>query len=222
MKKRILFLLFSVIAIVSVVIVACNKDNPLAVTPPLENRLAKDVLFKNTILAATDMGMSLDIESLSTESNIDQLKMIAVKIDNKTATAADYDKIKTITGVSYDDFIAKLQNFGKALYALDKAYPELGKMKPDEMSLTFTKAIKASPEINSLVANPLGASLRVANCPLRDLCKLAVTLAKIFGGDALCALIGTSTIPIIGGLLCQLILSIGVNILNGICMALPC
>jgi hypothetical protein len=222
MKKRILFLLFSVMAVSSVVMVACKKDNLVGVDQSLQNRLSKDVLFENTILAATDMGMNLDVEALSKDANIEILKSIAARINNKTAIAADYEQIKAITGVSYDEFIGKLQTFGMALYELNKAYPELGKMKQDDMSALFGKAIQSNPEINSLVVNPIGSTLRVGACPLQDICKLAVVLAKIFGGDALCLLIGTATIPIIGGLLCQLILSVGVAILNGICGVLPC
>ena len=97
-------------------------------------------------------------------------------------------------------------------------------MNQEEMSATFGKAIKANPEISNLVANPVlvDQTMRFAACPLQDICKLAVALVKIFAGDTVCAAIGVATIPIIGGLICQLILTLGVAVLNGICGVLPC
>lgn len=224
MKKRILFLAFAVFAMSATVLVSCNKDSISAVDQSLEARLSKDARFENTIVAATDLGLSLNIEALNQEANIQALKMIALRIENKTATPADYEQVKAITGLPYEAFIAKLKTFGESLYELNKAYPELADMKQEDLSSTFGKAIKANPEINNLVVNPVlvGETLRVGACPLQDICKLAVALVKIFAGDTICAAIGVATIPIIGGLICQLILTLGVAILNGICGVLPC
>lgn len=224
MKKRILFLAFSIFAMSAVVLVSCNKDSISAVDQSLEARLSKDAKFENTILAATDLGLSLNIEALSKDANIQTLKMIALRIENKTATPADYEQVQAITGLPYEAFIEKLSAFGKTLYELNQAYPELAKMKQEDMSAAFGKAIKANPEINNLIVTPVlvNETMRVAACPLQDICKLAVALTKIFAGDTICAAIGVATIPIVGGLLCQLVLTLGVAILNGICGVLPC
>src|SRR6186997_158839 len=100
MKKRILILMLGIFSITAVLLVACNKDSITPAGPSLEDRLAKDPVFKNTILAATDIGMSFDVQSLSSAQNIEELKAIVAKINDKTATAADYDRVETITGVS--------------------------------------------------------------------------------------------------------------------------
>lgn len=202
---------------------SCSKSNPAAVTPPsLESRLANDQAFKNTLTAAADLGMNLNITSLNNDANIAELQQIAARINNKMASTQDYARIQEITGVSYNDFVAKLQTFGNSLNELSKKYPELSKMKQNDLSATFTKAIQLNPSLQSFVNNPTGKALRTAACPLRDICNLAVVLTKIFAGDTICTAISVSTIPVVGGLLCQLILTLGAGILTGICNALPC
>ncbi|MDB5226741.1 MAG: hypothetical protein JWN78_934 [Bacteroidota bacterium] len=222
MKKHLHSLLLMFVCTSSLLIGSCNKEAAVVAQQSIETRLANDPVFKNTLTAAADLGMNLNIESLSKESNIADLKSIAERINNKTATAQDYARIKEITGVSYADFIAQLQKFALSLNDLNKKYPELSKMKQAELSSTVTKAIQLNPALQSFVNNPTGKALKVAACPLRDICNLAVVLVKLFGGDAICTAISVSTIPVIGGILCQLILSVGVSILVGICNALPC
>ena len=222
MKKYFHSLLLMFVCGSSLLIESCNKEVAAVKQQSIESRLANDPLFKNTLTAAADLGMNLNIESLSKESNIVDLKSIAEKINNKTASTQDYARIKEITGVPYADFIAQLQKFAISLNDLNKKYPELSKMKEAEVSAAVTKAIQLNPALQSFVNNPTGKAMKAAACPLRDICNLAVVLVKLFGGDAICTAISVSTIPIIGGILCQLVLSVGVSILAGICNALPC
>ncbi|QQR96804.1 MAG: hypothetical protein IPK18_07705 [Sphingobacteriales bacterium] len=151
-----------------------------------------------------------------------ELETLATKINNKTATAADYDKVEQIVGVPYDEFIVKVRDFALALNDLNKAYPELSKMKQADVQATLTKAIELNPELKNSLGNSLVINGRTEACPLRDICNLAVTLTKLFAGDAICLAINVTTVPVVGGLLCSLVLNIGAGLLTAICNALPC
>jgi hypothetical protein len=201
--------------------VSCQKETAL-LTETLDVRLSKDQVFKNVLDAAADMGTSLNVETLSNDDNMTELRSIAERINSNTATPQDYDRVEAISGVTYSEFIGTLQRFGLALNELNKKYPELSNMSQTDLSATVTSAIQANPELQNFVSNPDGITQRINGCPLRDLCNLAVTLTRLFAGDAICAAISVATIPIIGGLLCNLILNLGVGILTGICNALPC
>ncbi len=202
--------------------VSCQKETKVT-KDTLESRLANDDVFKNVLTAAAEMGTQLNADALSNENNITTLQDIVGRINNQTATAADYANVKTITGVTYDEFIKTLQNFGLTLNELNKKYPELGKMNQADLSAIVTKSIQSNPDLQEFVSNPNGTELlRINGCPLRDLCNLAVTLTRLFAGETICAAINVTTIPVVGGILCQLVLNLGVGILTGICNALPC
>lgn len=221
MKKSIQKLFMMLMIASTYFFVSCQKQTAL-VNESLDVRLSKDVLFKNVLDAAADMGTSLNVESLSNDNNLSELRAIAARINSNTATPQDYERVEAISGVTYNEFIGTLQRFGLALNELNKKYPELSNMNQNDISATVTSAIQANPELQNFVNNPGGVVQRVVGCPLRDLCNLAVTLTRLFAGDAICTAISVTTIPIIGGLLCTLILNIGVGILTGICNALPC
>lgn len=224
MKKHFLpILMLFIIAFTTFTFVSCNKEVAnVTSNDALDTKLSNDILFKNTIDAAAQLGLTLNVDALSNNKNITELETLATKINNKTASTADYARVQVIVGVSYDELIASLQKFGLALNELNKKYPELAKMDQTEMASTFTKAIQSNTDLQNFVNNPTNQVLRVAGCPLRDICNLAVTLTKLFAGDAICTAINVTTIPVVGGLLCQLVLNLGVGILTGICNALPC
>lgn len=221
MKKSI-FSLLSVVLVASTLFVSCNKVADVTSAPPLEERLSKDKVLSDAIAAATDLYLKTSNGTLSEPNSIPALEAIAVKINNKTASTADYQAVEAIVGMSYNDFIQELQNFGIALSKVNEKYPELAKMNQADLQATFKKSI----ELNPTLQNSLGASAlvdgRVTACPLRDICNLAVTLTRIFAGDAICAAINVTTIPVVGGLLCTLVLNLGVGLLTAICNALPC
>ena len=222
MKKSILLLAISLFSFSTLMTVSCKKETEKVVEQSLEEKLSVDARFKTAIEAATSMATSFNVESLSNPQNIEALKNIATKINNKTATAADYDKVQQIAGVSYNDLIGSLARYNTALSELNNAYPELASMSQDQVAAIVTKSIKANNQLNKMVASPavIGEFAKAA-CPLQDVCKLAVTLTNLFAGNAICAAIGIS-IPVIGDIVCKLILTLGVGILNGICGALPC
>lgn len=224
MKKQFLpILMLFIFAFTTFTFVSCNKEvTKVKSNETLDTKLSKDALFKNTLDAAAQLGMTLNVDALSDNKNIAELETLAAKINNKTASTADYARVQVIVGVSYDELIASLQKFGLTLNELNKKYPELAKMDQTEMASTFTKAIQSNSDLQNFVNNPTNQVLRVAACPLRDICNLAVVLTKLFAGDTICTAINVTTIPVVGGLLCQLVLNLGVGILTGICNALPC
>lgn len=221
MKK---LLLLPMLAMLSIVFFpSCNKDvaEEVKQETSLSARLANDKSFSDVVNSAVALYKSTSTDLLDNEVKINELKAIAVKINNKTATAEDKVRAEALLGVSFDEYVIKLKDYGVALASLDKKFPELKNMSNDTQSSLFADAMKQNTELNALM-QPQMVNGRVVACPLRDICKLAVSLAAMFGGEALCTAIDVSTIPIIGGLLCRLIITLGTNILNGICMALPC
>lgn len=222
MKRNLLVLAIAVFGLSSVLTVSCKKEAAVVAEQTLEDKLSADARFIATIEAAAEMGTSLNVESLSNTQNIEELKVIAAKINNKTANSAEYDRVKEIAGVSFEEMIGSLGKFNMALSELNKAYPELASMPSDELSAIVTKAIKDNSELTNFLSNPInGGEFMKAGCPLQDICKLAVTLTNLFAGNAICAALGIS-IPVIGDIVCRLVLTLGVAILNGICGALPC
>jgi hypothetical protein len=207
---------------VGILFTSCKKDEVVNESSSVALRLAKDQVFLDVVNASVNLYNNTSKELLDNKEKQNELLAIATKIQDKTATEADYKSAEAILGVKYEDFILNLKNFGTSIYALNQKYPNISKMKNDEMSKLFADAIAANPELSSSLGQSALVNGRIVACPLRDICKLAVTLAALFGGEPLCVAINVSTIPVIGGLLCQLILNIGTNILNGICMALPC
>lgn len=216
--------LFNKMAIVFAVVLftgSCSKENKLA-PATLEEKIAKDASLKQAIESATDLYQSLSKTYVQNPAESAELEQLAAKINNKTATAQDFSRVQQITGVSYDVFIGKIRNFALALNNLNKSYPELSKMKQQDLQKTLSKAIELNPELKNSLGKATVINGRTEACPLRDICNLAVTLTKLFAGDAICTAISVTTIPVVGGLLCSLVLSLGAGLLTAICNALPC
>ncbi len=215
--------LFNRLAIFLAVILftgACSKESNLK--PTLEDRISQDVNLKKAIDNATDLYTSLSREYVQTAAQNSELELLANKINNKTATAADYARVQQIVGMPYDEFIGKVRNFALSLNDLAKSNPELAKMDAAQAQKVLTKAIDSNPELRSSLGKTLVINGKAEKCPLRDICNLAVTLTKMFAGDAICVAINVTTIPVVGGLLCSLVLNLGAGLLTAICNALPC
>lgn len=199
--------------------VSCSKQQT---SQPIEDQLANDVAFRKAIVSTIDFGVLALNADIHNETNIKNLQDIITKVANKTATSADYTKAEELLGTSYSNFKTALDNWAVSLNDLNKKYPQLQEMNNDELAETFTKAINKNAELKEKLATPVVINGRVEACPLRDICKLAVTLTNLFAGQTICAAIGVTTIPVVGGILCQIVLTLGTSILNGVCNALPC
>jgi hypothetical protein len=208
--------------IVSVIMLSsCSKTEKLA-TETLEERISKDVSLRMAVDNAVSLYTTVSRTYINNPQMSEELEILATKINNKTATSNDYKRVEEIVGVPYDVFIGKLKDFALSLHELNKKYPELSKMKQASLQATLTKAIDLNPTLKNSLGNNLLINGRTEACPLRDICNLAVVLTKIFAGDAICLAINVTTIPVVGGLLCSLVINIGAGLLTAICNALPC
>ena len=122
--RKTLIPLLSMLLIVMALFTACNKKADVIATPTLEQKLAKDVVLSNAIEAAKELYLKTSGGTLNDPNSITALKSIVEKINNKTATTADYTKAEAILGMSYDGFIKELQTFGIALAKVNEKYPE--------------------------------------------------------------------------------------------------
>lgn len=208
--------------IVSVIMLSsCSKTEKLA-TETLEERISKDVSLRMAVDNAVSLYTTVSRTYINNPQMSEELEILATKINNKTATSNDYKRVEEIVGVPYDVFIGKLKDFALSLHELNKKYPELSKMKQASLQATLTKAIDLNPTLKNSLGNSLLINGRTEACPLRDICNLAVVLTKIFAGDAICLAINVTTIPVVGGLLCSLVINVGAGLLTAICNALPC
>jgi hypothetical protein len=208
--------------IVSVIMLSsCSKTEKLA-TETLEERISKDVSLRMAVDNAVSLYTTVSRTYINNPQMSEELEILATKINNKTATSNDYKRVEEIVGVPYDVFIGKLKDFALSLHELNKKYPELSKMKQASLQATLTKAIDLNPTLKNSLGNNLLINGRTEACPLRDICNLAVVLTKIFAGDAICLAINVTTIPVVGGLLCSLVINVGAGLLTAICNALPC
>ncbi|MCB9033877.1 MAG: hypothetical protein H6553_08575 [Chitinophagales bacterium] len=224
MKKRILAIVFMTLSIVALN-TSCKKVEAIAPTETqtqLSSQLANDDALVEAIVAAKDLYVNMNQELLNNDVAIARLKNIIDKMNAGTASTAEIQEATDLLGMSYDDFIARLKVFGTSLAGLANKYPELSKMDQTQLQDVFATAIKENPSLQQELGTPALINGRVQACPLRDICNLAVTLTNLFAGQTICAAIGVTTIPVVGGLLCQIILQLGVAILTGICNALPC
>lgn len=199
---------------------ACEKA--VKIQPSLEERISNDANLRKAIDNATDLYSSLSRTYVDNPQLNTELEALATKINNKTATSKDYDRVQEIVGLSYDNFVGKIRNFALALNDLNESYPELSKMNQADLQKTLTSAIELNPELRNSLGKSLVINGKTEACPLRDICNLAVGLTKLFAGDAICAAINVTTIPVVGGLLCSLVLNLGAGLLTAICNALPC
>lgn len=212
----------SILLVAVLLTLSCSKTEVVQ-TDTLEERIAKDASLKKSIDAATELYSNLYRTYINNSDQYNaELQGIIERINNKTATDADYARVEAITGTSYDEFVGGIKKFATSLAELNNQYPELSKMKASDLQTTFENAIKLNPELQGSLGVSAVVNGRVEACPLRDICNLAVALTKLFAGDPICAAIGVTTIPVVGGLLCSIVLNIGSAILVGICNALPC
>lgn len=219
MKK--VFSKISIVLLSAMLFFSCSKTDVTS-SETLEEKISNNASLRKAIDKAVDLYTGVSRTYINNPNLNNELETLATKINNKTATAADYDKVEQIVGVPYDEFIVKVRDFALALNDLNKAYPELSKMKQADVQATLTKAIELNPELKNSLGNSLVINGRTEACPLRDICNLAVTLTKLFAGDAICLAINVTTVPVVGGLLCSLVLNIGAGLLTAICNALPC
>lgn len=113
---------------------------------------------------------------------------------------------------------------GDIAISLVKVYernPELGNMNETEVAAVFSKVIANNESLMDIVTGLDGAAFK--KCPLKDVCKLAVTIGNLFLKPVLCdAIVGAVTIPVVGPALCNIAMILVTGLLNGVCDIVPC
>jgi hypothetical protein len=198
------------------VITGCSRQQ-IAPTPSLVEMLSEDGRMEaalRTTLNVYGAGMTNNWAG-----NRDQIDLLSVKAHIGSITTAELNTLEGVLGMTFEEYKTLIGDFGKSWDNLLSAYPEIQKMNNAERQALFSNVVKSNPELQVHIA---GIAERVGACPLRDICNLVVTLAKLIGGPILCDVIVGATIPIIGNILCTIALTIASDLLTGICNALPC
>lgn len=199
-----------------IAITGCSRVQ-IAPTPTLAEQLAEDGRMEfalRTTLQVYEAGMAHNWAG-----NRDQIDLLSVKAHAGSITTGEMNTLEGLLGMTFEEYKTLIGEFGSSWDQLLAAYPEIQNMSNSERQQLFSTVVQSNPALQLQVA---GIAERVGACPLRDICNLVVTLAKLIGGPILCDLIVGATIPIIGNILCTIVLTIASDLLTGICNALPC
>lgn len=125
---------------------------------------------------------------------------------------------KTAPQAEIDAVLQKIATSAAKLY---EKFPQLGDMTPEATQALFARVISSNENLMDIVAGLNTGALKA--CPLKDICKLGVTIGNLFLRPVVCdAIVGAITIPIIGPAICTVVMTLITGILNGICDAVPC
>jgi len=218
LMKKLFFSTFLVLT-TAMFFVGCKKETQPIVEKTLESRLAEDEAFRALLVNATELATSVSgTEDLSAE-DVALIQSILAKGDK--ASAQEIAAAQELLGISAADFSKGLNNFFSSLATLNEKYPELAKMDQNQLQVTINKAFELNPTLKADISAVAVANGKAA-CVGPNICKLAILLAKTFGGTALCGVIGVSTIPVVGGVLCTVIVTLAGNVLTALCDLIPC
>lgn len=204
------FLLLMMVGFLS--ITSCTKEE--LAQKSITEVLSEDLVFENAIKESLDL-------TLVAKANDWQNNAVAIKnlLDRSSNGDASADiELTNLLGMTKEAYFSQLESFGDAIVKLNNKYPELNNMSATEKQVLIADAISQNENIQLYVAE-LQEQFR--GCLVQDICTGIVSLAALIGGPILCDAIAGG-IPIVGPLLCNLVLGIAQDLLNGVCMALPC
>lgn len=211
--KKLLFSAFMLVTSVAF-FSSCQKEAQPVVKQSLESKLSTDENFKKMLTATASLSSSLT-EAITAD---DAAKIAEILNKKDKATEAELAFVTERLGNTPQLFLKNLTDFATSFNELEKTYA-LSKLSKTELTNLVNGAFAANPELkNELVA--LNANGKAGSVGA-GICRLAVSLASLFGGGALCTAINVSTIPVIGGVLCSALLGVATNILNAACDLIP-
>jgi len=217
MKKLLFSLLLSVSVSSMMVFNSCQKEVTKVSTESLSVRMSGDEEVVEAYRATLNVFMAgVQNNWIANKPAIDAL---VTKVRLQTATPEELATLEEYVGMPYAMFESKMNDFATRMAHVAQKYPELENMSELERQAIFTKVAEKNPELLAS-ALTLKASMR-GQCPWQDLCNGIIDLAKLIGGPFLCDLIAGS-VPIIGPLLCNIVLSIAADLLKSLCLLLPC
>lgn len=189
--KKVFYSVFMLFFAVAVT-TSCQKEIQPIVKQSLESKLSGDEDFAKMMTSAGELLVNLDLNGVTEESFASSLK-------------ANQGGITT-----------NLEAFGQALVDLEDRY-ELSKLSASELQAT----IKSAYEMNPMLQQSLDAIGAKAGSDGAKICRGVVSLAGLLGGGTLCTVIGVSTIPVVGGVLCTVVTTLATGILNALCDLIP-
>ncbi|MEZ5004477.1 MAG: hypothetical protein R2730_15700 [Chitinophagales bacterium] len=212
MKKLSTYLLLLMMAVASLSMTSCSKEELAQKSMP--EVLSEDIVFENAVKASLEL--TLLAKENNWQANAEQIKNLLDKI--AAGDAASETELTNLLGMTKEAYYSQLESFGEAIVNLNNKYPELNQMSATEKQSVYATAIAGNEALQQYVTE---MQEQFRGCLVQDICTGIVTLAALIGGPFLCDAIA-GAVPIIGPLLCNLVLDIAQDLLNGICMALPC
>lgn len=192
---------------------SCSKveELPQKVTSEI---LTNDVVFENAIKSSLDVVVVA--QQNNWQANSDEIARLLTLANNGDATADA--QLTSLLGMNRTAYISFMEDFAVSINNLNEKYPSLVDMSSAEKTALYSAAITGNENIQIYVAQ-LQESFR--GCFVQDLCTGIVNIAALIGGPVLCDVIANA-VPIVGSLLCNLVLDIAKDLLYGVCNALPC
>ena len=213
--KKLFYSLFLFVASATVM-TSCQKEVAPIVEQSLSAKLSKDDNFKKMMSSTVSMSTSLTGNAISQEDG--QLILDIIK-KGKNASISEKAFVQSTIGASPEIFGAELTSFLGSLAELEKSY-KLSELNQAELNTAISGALDLNPTLKKQLTSSVNINGKAA-VNGAGICRLVVLLASTFGGTALCGVIGVATIPVIGGVLCTVLVGLATNILNAACDLLP-
>lgn len=213
--KKLFYSVFLFVASASF-LTSCQKEVAPIVEQSLSAKLSQDDNFKKMMESTVAMANTFSGDAISTEDGV--LILNIIKKGNK-ASASEVKFVKDKLGASPEVFGAELTTFLTSVENLEKSY-KLSELNQSELNTAISGAMDLNPTLKQQLTTSANVNGKAA-VNGAGICRLVVLLASTFGGTALCGVIGVATIPVVGGVLCTVIVGLATNILNAACDLIP-
>lgn len=210
--KKLFYSVFLFVASATVM-TSCQKEVAPIVEQSLSAKLSKDANFQKMMETTVSMSKTFTGNAISQEDGA--LVLDIIKKGNK-ASKSEIAFVKSTLGSTPEAFGNQLSTFLGSIAELEKSY-KLSELNQAELNTAISGALELNPALKQQLTSANGkAAVNGAG-----ICRLVVLLASTFGGTALCGVIGVTTIPVIGGVLCTVLVGLATNILNAACDLIP-
>ncbi len=209
MKKVLMYCLVLSIS-TTLLFTSCSKQD---VVLEAQTEISHDEQFLDAVKS------SLDIVIVAQDNNwLGNAEQISELLSKTGNDASAQTELESLLGMSQEAYLEQMKSFAFSINNLFESRPEMKDMTSAERQAFFADAIAQNEELAAYVSE-LQAGLR--GCLLQDICNLVVTLAELIGGPFLCDYLANA-VPVVGPILCTIILDIASDLLTGICNVLPC
>ncbi len=190
---------------------SCTTEEPQRL---IQDELLADSEFTDAVKS------SLDVVILAQENNwienAEQIKDLVVRANDGDQLAEA--EMTSLLGMTRQEYLSHIESFAMAINDMYTKYPQIGEMSNEERQALFTDVIGQNEELQVYILQ-LQEELR--GCFIQDLCNGIVSLAALIGGPFLCEYLA-GVIPVVGPMICGIIIDVAQDLLTGLCNALPC